>query len=98
MSSSCLVIALVYISRAIERFDTSKPVSTRTPLVLSELNVHRIIIASVVLAIKFFEDEFYNNSFFSRLGGISIAEMNLLERELLMRLQVYLSLYSLLVI
>ena len=36
-----------------------------------------------MLAAKFFDDLFYNNAFYAKLGGVNPAEMNTLEVELL---------------
>lgn len=35
----------------------------------------------ILLAIKFSEDIFYDNKFYSEIGGIALNEMNKLERE-----------------
>jgi hypothetical protein len=37
----------------------------------------------VLVASKFFDDTFYNNSYYSRVGGITCAELNALELEFL---------------
>lgn len=70
-SPSCFVIALIYIDRLLRAQD----------VVLTYFNVHRIVITSVLLAAKSCDDEYYNNAYYARLGGISIHEMNLLELE-----------------
>jgi hypothetical protein len=36
-----------------------------------------------MLGAKYFDDHYYNNDYYSKVGGISNNEMNLLERELL---------------
>ena len=41
------------------------------------------MIASIVIAIKFYDDTFYDNEFYSKVGGVSCAEMNVLEAEML---------------
>jgi len=46
-------------------------------------NVHRLFLAAVITAIKFNEDDFYSNSFYSKIGGVSINELNNLEDEFL---------------
>ncbi|CAN0419716.1 unnamed protein product, partial [Ectocarpus fasciculatus] len=70
-SDSCFIVALVYLDRLIE----SRAVA------LTVLNVHRLIITSVLVAAKMYEDEYFNNSFYARLGGVSVAELNVLELE-----------------
>lgn len=51
--------------------------------VLTSLNVHRILITSVLLSTKVFDDEFYKNAYYAKLGGVSTSEMNSLELEFL---------------
>lgn len=72
-SDSCFIVALIYIDRIIEIRN----------VVLTSLNVHRILITSVLVAAKFFDDEFYNNAFYAKLGGVPAWEMNSLELEFL---------------
>ena len=38
---------------------------------------------SVMLASKFFDDVYYNNAYYARVGGISNSEVNNLEMEML---------------
>ncbi|KAL0001742.1 hypothetical protein SO802_015523 [Lithocarpus litseifolius] len=73
-SPSCFVVGYVYIDRLVHRHPDS--------LVIS-LNVHRLLVTSVMVASKMLDDEHYNNAFFARVGGVSNAELNRLELELL---------------
>jgi hypothetical protein len=50
---------------------------------LTELNVHRILLTAILLAAKFLDDAYYNNDFYSKLGGVPLAELNSLELEFL---------------
>lgn len=43
----------------------------------------RLLITSIMLAAKFFDDRYYNNEYYSKVGGITNNEINLLEREFL---------------
>ena len=72
-SPNCFIVALIYIDRLIE---------TRN-VILSTLNVHRVLITSVMLATKVFDDEFYKNAYYAKLGGVSTQEINSLELEFL---------------
>ena len=40
-----------------------------------------------MLAIKYNEDHYYDNSFYARVGGVSLEELNFLEREMLLLLR-----------
>jgi hypothetical protein len=72
-SPNCFIVALIYIDRLIEMKN----------IVLTSLNVHRILITSILLSTKVFDDEFYKNAYYAKLGGVSTSEMNTLEVEFL---------------
>lgn len=76
-SDCCFVISLIYIDRMIESCN----------VVLTSLNVHRLLITSIMLAAKFMDDLFYNNAFYAKLGGVSVLELNALEIEFLQKIQ-----------
>ena len=44
---------------------------------------YRLFITSIILAIKFHDDIFFKNSFYSKVAGVSCSEINELEMELL---------------
>jgi hypothetical protein len=58
----------------------------RNNFLLTELNVHRVVITAVLLAAKFFDDAYYNNAYYSKVGGVLISEMNGLEVDFLFRI------------
>jgi hypothetical protein len=72
-SAECFILSLVYIDRLIQGNN----------LLLTSLNVHRIIITSVMLAAKFFDDQYFNNAYYAKVGGVPCSEMNSLELEFL---------------
>ncbi|KAJ9686737.1 hypothetical protein PVL29_015538 [Vitis rotundifolia] len=76
-SPSCFVVGYVYIDRLVHKHPDS--------LVIS-LNVHRLLVTSVMVASKILDDVHYNNAFYARVGGVSNAELNRLELELLFML------------
>ena len=53
---------------------------------LTELNVHRVVITAVLLAAKFFDDAYYNNAYYAKVGGVLVSEMNGLEVDFLFRI------------
>jgi hypothetical protein len=75
-SNSCFILSLIYIDRLIQR----------NSFVLSELNVHRVVITSILLAAKFFDDAYYNNAYYAKVGGVLVSEMNGLEVDFLFRI------------
>jgi hypothetical protein len=70
----CLLLTLHYMDR----------ICTRTPTFsLSSLTCHRFIIASIAVSSKGFCDAFCTNAHYAKVGGITVGELNLLEREFL---------------
>ena len=51
--------------------------------VMDSFNIHRLIITAVTVSTKFSSDFFYSNSRYSKVGGISLKEMNYLEVQFL---------------
>lgn len=74
LEAECYVVAYVYVDRAAHRRPAAAVVST---------NVHRLLLACLLVASKVLDDFHHNNAFFARVGGVSNAEMNKLELELL---------------
>ncbi|PGH15507.1 hypothetical protein AJ80_05524 [Polytolypa hystricis UAMH7299] len=54
---------------------------------ISSLTVHRFLISSATVASKGLSDSFWTNKTYARVGGISVAELALLELELLWRVE-----------
>uniref|UniRef100_A0A7S2TZ04 Cyclin n=1 Tax=Lotharella oceanica TaxID=641309 RepID=A0A7S2TZ04_9EUKA len=73
-SGECFVLALVYIDRIIQ----SNP-----NFVVNSLNIHRLLITSVMISAKFFDDQYFNNAYYAKVGGVPCKEMNSLEVEFL---------------
>jgi hypothetical protein len=48
--------------------------------------VHRVVITAVLLAAKFFDDAYYNNAYYAKVGGVLVSEMNGLEVDFLFRI------------
>lgn len=76
-SDECHVLGLVYIERILER-DSS--------FLITELNVHRILLVATVIAAKFQDDEVYSNRYYARVGGVSCKELQALEADFLVRI------------
>ena len=64
-ANNTLILSLIYLDRICE-IDT---------LQLKQINIHRLIIASIVIAIKYNEDDYYDNKFYSKVGGIPLDEL-----------------------
>jgi len=73
-SNECFVLSLIFVDRIIQR---------HPDFYISSLNIHRLFITSIITAAKFFDDVYYNNAFYARVGGLNIEEINDLEIEFL---------------
>ena len=68
-SDSCYVIGLVYLMRISEK------------ILVTEYNIHRLLLISFVLATKIYDDEYFENKYYAKIGGISNKEINSMELE-----------------
>jgi len=73
-SHECYVLSFAYIDRLLQR----NPAVTVSPR-----SCHRMLACSLVLAAKFQDDTFYSNKFYAKIAGLSLQEMNKLERRML---------------
>ena len=64
-----LVCAVIYVLR----------ISRRSEIIITSLNVHRLLITSVVVSMKYVEDECFTNKYMAKVGGVSLSELNRLE-------------------
>ncbi|KAF5731534.1 cyclin-P3-1 isoform X2 [Tripterygium wilfordii] len=75
-SPSCFVVAHIYVDRFLQQTDVR----------LNSLNVHRLLITSIMVAAKFTDDAFFNNAYYAKVGGVSTRELNRLEVKFLFSL------------
>jgi len=73
-SNECFVLALIYIDRIVK---------LHPEFTISSLNIHRLLVTSVMLAAKFFDDVYYSNSYYAKVGGVRTPELNALEAQFL---------------
>lgn len=73
-SRACFVIAIVYIDRLVQRHRDFR---------LNSLNVHRIALTALLIAVKFQDDKFFANLYYANVGGVKTQELNSLEVRLL---------------
>lgn len=50
---------------------------------MTSRNVHRLMITAVLVATKYFDDFYFKNTFYAKLGGVTIDLINELEIEFL---------------
>ncbi|ODQ53582.1 hypothetical protein SAICODRAFT_6842 [Saitoella complicata NRRL Y-17804] len=65
----------------------SSTASTNTPISVTPLNIHRLALASLRLAQKFFEDKIHSQGRFAKVGGVAVRELGRLEVGLLFLLE-----------
>jgi len=73
-SDACFVASLVLIDRAVR---------LRPGFEVSNLTIHRLLAASVVIGAKFLDDVYYSNAYYAKVCGLSVRELNSLEAALL---------------
>ena len=73
INSSTIVLILIYIDR-ICNITKCKP---------SYYNIHKLILGSMLLAIKYNEDEYYSPKLYAKIGGVSTSELCTLEYNFL---------------
>ena len=76
LEKSALLSIVLYIDRLCSTFSAFS---------ISTLTVHRFLITAVTVASKGLCDAFCTNAHYAKVGGISLAELNLLESEFLRR-------------
>ena len=69
IDKNSLIISLIYIDRICEIGH----------ITLTYYNIHRILFTSVIIAIKYNEDNFFDNKFYSEIAGVKLHELNILE-------------------
>eukprot|EP00727_Mastigamoeba_balamuthi_P006053 m51a1_g2067 hypothetical protein (244) ;mRNA; f:1444397-1445895 len=77
-SPTMWVTALLYIDRLLK---------LNQGLSITYYNIHRIILGSVICALKFHEDKTYGNDYFARVGGVPVPELNSIEAMFLQLLK-----------
>eukprot|EP01071_Lankesteria_metandrocarpae_P008178 Lankesteria_metandrocarpae@DN4892_c0_g1_i2.p1 len=80
-SNECFVLSLIYMDRVVQK---------HAGFAISVYNWHRLVVTAVVLAAKFFDDVYYSNAYYGRVGGIRNLELNVLECHFLSLLDFHL--------
>ncbi|KAL8450485.1 hypothetical protein Emag_003175 [Eimeria magna] len=77
-SRECFILALIYIDRLLQ---------SNKHVWLCPLNVHRLVVTALMVAVKFADDTFYSNAYYAKVGGLPVKEINYLEATLLRMLR-----------
>ena len=73
VNESTIILILIYIDR----------ICNMNHFFLSYYNIHKMILAAFILAIKYNEENYYSMIDYSKIGGVSLSELNYLESEYL---------------
>ena len=73
IEKSTLIISLILIDH----------ICKNTKIVLTYYNIHRILFGAILIAIKYNEDKFYDNKFYSDIAGVKLKELKLIEHTFL---------------
>ena len=68
-TNECLISSYIHLNYLINKKE----------LILTYFNIHRLLLISIMVCTKFYEDEYYDNKMWSSIGGISLSELNTLE-------------------
>jgi hypothetical protein len=72
ISKNLIIVSLIYIDRLKVKFNNE--------------NGHKLVLISLLIANKFLEDDNMNNKFWANCGGITLSNLNELERKFLKRI------------
>ena len=69
IEKSTLILSLIQIDHLCKKAD----------LVLTYYNIHRILFGAVLISIKYNEDSYYDNKFYSEIAGVKLKELKMIE-------------------
>ena len=69
IEKSTLILAIILIDHMCKR----------SGVLLTHYNIHRILFSSVLVSIKFNEDSYFDNNFYSQIAGVKPNELQILE-------------------
>ena len=69
IEKSTLIVSLIYIDRF----------CNKAKITLTQYNIHRILFSAILLSIKYNEDNFYDNKYYSQIAGVKLKELKTLE-------------------
>ncbi|CDS11602.1 hypothetical protein LRAMOSA03865 [Lichtheimia ramosa] len=73
-TNECFLSLLVYFDRMSRN---------ATGLRIDSFNIHRLVIAGIMVSSKYFSDVYFTNTRYAKVGGLPVAELNALELEFL---------------
>jgi len=77
--SNCHEDVFVYLMIYLDKIGENVP-----DFELDSFNALRVVLMSMVMAVKFYDDYYYRNEYYAKIGGVPLTEFNELEREYLL--------------
>ena len=69
IEKSTLILSLILIDHTCKK----------SGLILTYFNIHRLLFGSILISIKYNEDSYYDNKFYSEIAGVKLKELKLIE-------------------
>ena len=69
IEKSTLILTLIQIDHICRKAD----------IILTYYNIHRLLFAAVLISIKYNEDSYYDNKFYSEIAGVKLKELKMME-------------------
>ena len=73
IEKSTLILSLIQIDHLCKKAE----------LILTYYNIHRILFGAVLISIKYNEDTYYDNKFYSEIAGVKLKELKMIEYSFL---------------
>ena len=73
IEKSTLILALILIDHTCKK----------SGLILNYYNIHRLLFGAILISIKYNEDTYYDNKFYSEIAGVKLKELKLIEYSFL---------------
>jgi len=77
-SPCCIIVGLMYLQRLKARHNDLR---------ITSHNMQRLLLTAVLIAHKYFDDEYFSNDHWAEIGGITTKELNRLELKFLFHLR-----------
>lgn len=68
-----MILSMIYVDRFLHC----------TGMIITSLNVHKLLLTAIMLASKFNDDAYCSNSYFAEVGCVSLDELNQMEQTFL---------------
>ena len=69
IEKSTLILTLIQIDHICRKAD----------IILTYYNIHRLLFGAVLISIKYNEDSYYDNKFYSEIAGVKLKELKMME-------------------